>query len=126
MAQEGAFPLAHINFPQGPFFDPLTEDISLEWFMWLQSLQFLLMEIIDIDSLRDIFTSNAQASISTVQQQVDALKVQLALIPNPTAIISTLAKKLDALSILITMNPQFNPGPLQQRINALEVMRVFV
>jgi len=126
MAEAGVFPLAHLNFPQGPFFDPLTQDISLEWFMWLQSLQFLLVDFIDVQSLRDVFSDSGAASVSNVQQQVNALKVQLALIPNPTAIISSLAKKLDALSILIAMNSQFNPGTLQKRIDAIAVMGVFV
>ncbi len=27
-------------FPQGPFLDPLTQDISLEWKLFLMNLQF--------------------------------------------------------------------------------------
>lgn len=126
MAEQGAFPAARLNFPQGPFFDPATQELSLEWFMWLQSLRALISEIIDIQAISNIFPSSAPASVATVQKQVDALKVQLAMIDNPIPLISTISKKLDAFATMLAMQSQFNPGTLNKRIDALAVMGVFV
>lgn len=118
--------LASLTFPQGPVNDPQTGLLSLEWFMWLQGLKFAIQDIIDIQILSSIFPSNAPATVSTVQKQVDALKVQLALIRNPSADIAKITQQLDAMQAAMLFHGQFNPGAIQQRINALETMGVFV
>lgn len=126
MAENGAFPLAQLNFPVGPFFDPQTQDISLEWFMWLQSLRFLLIQFFEVESVRDLFVTSNVSQVSGVQKQVDSLMKMFAMIKNPDAAISTISKKLDALATLLAMQTQFNPGTLQKRIDAIETMGIFV
>lgn len=123
--ESGAVPLNGINFPQGPITesgDPLT----FEWFMWFQGLQSLLFGVINVNSSVDIFTVSPSASLSTISQKVNALAVQLALINNPSATIAKIASEVNSVKVRLAMQSQFNPGPLQKRIDAIEAWGVFV
>ncbi len=118
--------LQSITFPQGPIFDPGTQQLSIEWFMFLQNLPLIVSAIVDDVSISSIFTSGFTGQISTIAAKLDALSVALANMANPSAQVSTLSKKIDAINSRIAMQSQFNPGSLQKRIDAIETMGVFV
>lgn len=126
MVETGAFPFAHITFPQGPIIDPATNNVTLEWFMFFQSLQALLIQFVDVESIRDLFVTSDVAGVSSVQKQIDGIIKMFAMIKNPDAAIAKISNRLDALATLLAMQTQFNPGTLQKRIDAIETMGIFV
>ncbi len=126
MAENPNFPPLKVNFPQGPIFDPGTQQLSVEWFMWLQSLRFLIDGLIIDIGAASVFSPSSSASISSISTRLDALNVALALIPNPSAQVATVAKRVDSMAKAQAMQSQFNPGFLQKQIDAINAMGVFV
>lgn len=110
-----------ISFPQGPIADD-NNNVTLEWRQWFQNPQILTLVIAGNAVVRGDVEIDGNIDI----QEVVNLQTLLASIPNLGPSVAKLAMSISSVNVEVAMIPKFNPFPLYQKINNLEVRGMFV